>query len=328
MRIVRFFFFSILGLTITGAIFFFLGRNLLLIYSSNLLSRSVERLNKGNFSTHCQERFAGNQESYPQIRFTSEKDFNLEVVCSSFEEKPIILEEKHLPPLVEKTSTTSGFILKKAAYPSYIELKSMGRKATAYIEDNVYHFSFLSRPDLDYSMGPKSNCQAFASTCCSLDLETGLGQQITEVTDCPKSCYSQCAVRPIILSFNNRPADDQGVIYLKSGQAVSFAYVVTASLQNPFGEQSVASSSVGSSLRSLISPEQKKGLSAALPIMITIDFGDGQSFQSQSLQESLDHVYTCGAALCYYQVRIQAIDAAGVSSLDDELSRLTVNVSR
>lgn len=330
MRIFKIFFMALVALVVASFFLGLLSREFLLAYSSTLLANDIKKLKAQNYQGMCESQFATQAGYYTQLRFTSVQEYNLEVVCKDFAEQPLILASRHLPLLVKKTSATAGLVVENDALPTYIELSILGRTATAYVEGLNYHFSYWKKPNLDFSQGPLTTCQALNATCCRLEIESGLGEARAGVSDCPKSCYAQCATRPQLLSFNSRPAAENRAVALRSGDAITFAYVVTNTIQSAFaGEISAdtASASPLLTLESLFETSPTRSQSALLPITVTVIFGDGDSHVSQNLQESFDHVYTCKTRLCYYQVILQATDALGIPSLDNELAHLTIKVT-
>jgi hypothetical protein len=328
MRVFKIFLISLLVLAVVLAGAFFVGREVLLGVTSSILSAASKQLEGKKYAGRCLERFGTEQDSFTQLRFLDEKNFQLELVCEDFVSQPIVLETGNLAPFVKKTSLTSGLIFQEDALPSYVEFSALGRNFSAYVEDEKYHFTLGQRPDLDYSAGPASSCSAFSSTCCDLAAESGQGQQSAGATDCPKSCYQRCLARPILLSFNSRPTMQKQKVSLRSGETLSLAYVFTDSVESAFvgEEEKAATQSLQQQLQTLLRNTESHRQAALLPLQVTLDFGDGQTAVSANLQDTFDHVYTCMTATCYYEVQIQAVDASGVPSAENELNRITVEV--
>ncbi len=335
MRIIKFVFFSLIGLLVFAFLGFFIGREILLTWGSTMIRADYNSLLKQNYADKCSQRFAYNQEYWVQLRFTSNKAYNLEVVCADFTASPILLASKKLPPLVYKTSFGSGFIVSDQL-PAWIEISALGRKLFIYTDAKEIHSGYLSKPDLDYDDGPPTVCQAYNYQCCSLDLESGLGTQITTATDCPKSCYESCLLRPIILSFSSTPAFDgvTRIVEINSGEAVTFSYVLGNGKEDAFAGQISKTitdqESFWDKLQTIFATKSTtpKDNGIALPIAVSVSFGDGNIYQSANLQDTFDHVYVCQTRICYFQAQITAQDARGVLSVDNELANMVVKVNR
>ncbi len=333
MRILKFFFFSLFGLGIFGSIAFFLGREVLLVWASTVLRVDYEFLSKKSYGEECVRQFSYGQDYSTQIRFTSNKNYNLEIVCADFISSPIILSTKKLPPLVYKTSFGSGFIRDDEELPNFVELTSLLRKLFVYTEGNKMHSSYFVKPDLDYNNGPVSTCQAHNYQCCSLDLQSGLGEQFTEVNDCPKSCYQSCLLRPVILSFNTRPSMDDATrtVEINAGEVITFSYVIGNGKKDVFqGQLSTAmKESFFEKVQTILNKENDGSIGGgiALPLDVVIDFGDGNQFKGENAQETFDHNYVCQNKTCYFQATISVADARGVLSVDNELANMVIKVN-
>lgn len=332
MRILRFFLFSFLGISVLTGLAFFFGREILLLWGSSMLQTDYNSLSKKGYGQECVQQFAYNQEYWTQLRFTSNKEYNLEVVCADFVASPIVLESRKLPPLLFKNSFGSGFILDERELPSFVELSALGRKVFIYKDAQKIHANYIFKPDLDYVDGPLSSCQAHNYQCCSLDVQSGLGEQTTEVNDCPKSCYQSCLLRPVVLSFNSRPALDleTRMVELRDGEALTLTYVLGDGKNDAFGNQLIKDQAVPllEKMQTLLSKKSDGDQSKSEYTVVTIDLGDGETWQSIKLQDDHEHVYKCQSRTCYFQVKLSAKDQQGVLSADNELSKMVVKVSR
>lgn len=333
MRILTFFFTSLLGALGLGVILFFFGRELLLVVGGAMLKSDFDSLRDQSFAGECIQQFGYAQESHNQIRFLSPRTYNLEVVCADFIDTPIKISEKQLPLLVNKTSATTGFILSSNELPTFVELSALGRNLWVYADGGDLHTNYLTKADLDYQTGPDSACSAYNATCCALETESGVGAAITTATDCPKSCHTACSLRPTLLSFNSRPGFDpsERVVEVRSGEPVTLSYVIANGKSDVFAGQLIKDEQTGwfDRLQALFrgtQGQEKQGL--ALPVTVVVDLGDGTTWQGQSLQDTFDHVYTCANRICFFQIRLTASDAAGVLSADNELAKMVVKVSR
>lgn len=333
MRILKFFLFSFLGLLIVGLLSYFFGREILLVLGSSMIKSDYDSLLSKSYGQKCAEQFDYGQESWTQIRFISDKEYNLEVVCEDFTASPIILESKKLPPLLFKKSSGSGFVIDDSKSPAFIELTSLGRNLFIYTDEQIIHSNYLSKPDLDYDQGPISSCQSYNHQCCTLDIQSGLGDQLTNVNDCPKSCYESCLLRPGVLSFTSRPALDDATrtVEINSGEAITFSYVLSNGKDDVFEGQisNVSKESFFEKLQTVFSEKKsnQKDNELAFPLQSVIDFGDEQVFQSENSQDSVDHIYTCQSRICFFQAKINVKDARGVLSSDNELAKMVVKVN-
>lgn len=332
MRIIKFLFFSLLWILGLGSIIFFLGRELLLVWQSSVIKSDYNSLLNNNHAVICTEKYSYAQDSWSQLRFVSNKEYKLEAICSDFATLPLEIKTRKLLPLVSKTSSSSGFNTSENALPSFIEISVLGRKTYLYTDGKEIHSTYFKKPDLDYDQGPLSSCEAHNYQCCSLDWESGVGEQLADVNDCPKSCFSSCLLRPSILLFNTRPAFDDltRTVAVSSGESVSFSYVVGNGKSDAFSGQldQEENKSWLKKIQALFtkSDENADLEGIALPVTVTIDFGDGQTWQSSNLKETTEHTYTCINKSCYYQATINAKDAQGVLSANNELAKMVIKV--
>lgn len=346
MRTLRIFFLSVLAMAGLAFLAVFFGRELLLIMAGNDLKDARQYLIKNSKLNQCQDSFAISKTAWSQIRFIDQRHYNLETVCSDFPTKPVLLEQRTLPILVKKGAGASGFIFDEAANPSQLVLTAFGKHLTVYSEAN--DISYGQAPILAYTMGPASSCQAFNYQCCQAEVEQGVGEAQGLATDCPKNCHQSCQTRPLLLSFNGQPLSnvDSKLVELRAGQTATFAFVLSDGQQELFTNQVFEpKNTAAEDLEATVSLAKKKeSLSdlfdqllvffspaksnrAQLPIQTTISFGDGQIYQTTDLQGSVEHVYTCATATCYFEVQLQAQDATQIPSVLNELSHLTVKVS-
>ena len=330
MRILKFFFTSFLQLGVIGLIFFFSLREILLVYSASALKSDYELLLAKNYGQMCGQQFGYTQDYWTQLRFLTAKQYQLELVCADFESQPIVLDSKSLPILVAKDSLGSGFVVDDKKLPYTIRLTVLGRSIHVFSESHKMYSQYLFPRDLDYALGPVTACQAHGYQCCILDIQSGQGNQVTEAEDCPKSCFESCLLRPMVLSFNSRPAVDfeSRLVEVNVGQSVTFSYVIGNGKGDVFAQQlDKTSSSLWDRIQVLLSKNvQTSGLS--LPVQITLDFGDGEHVLSQNLQDTFEHVYTCSSRTCFFNVTLTATDALGVSNLDSELSKIIIKANR
>ena len=332
MRILKIFFSSLLiiGLLLVIAVFF--GRGLLLSIASQQLQQAQEQLSKHAHLTACREQFTSSDQAWGQLRFTDARHYQLETVCSDFVKKPIVLDQRSLPLLVRKSAGASGFTFDEEQNPSQITLSCLGKKIVVFSEENQLDTA-QEAPNLSYVAGPPASCQAFSYQCCREEVQQGVGTVQSLAEDCPRSCYASCQGRPLIVSFVGRPithANSQQV-EVQAGLPASFAFVVSDGQQELFADQLVAKSPAGSQWWQAILTALGQAEPAAVaqaPIITTIDFGDGQDYQTEDLQDTIEHVYTCKTDTCYFTAQISALDQLGSQAVSNESSQITVKVYR
>jgi hypothetical protein len=334
MRILKFFFAALLISVVLGAAVVLVVREIVLVVGASMLAADYKNLQGRSYGQTCVGQYGYAQEYFTQIRFLTNKEYVKEVVCADFTSTPILLESKKLPIFLFKTSMGSGFVLDERDTPLVVELRALGRKIFIYTEEGRMQSSYLRAADLDYELGPVSSCQAHDYQCCNLEVQSGVGEQLTRVNDCPKSCYESCLLRPVVLALNTRPYLDPEtrIVEARSGEAVSFSYVIGDGSDQIFagqiqaGEQVSLSEKLQVLLAGLRSGDNLTGV--VLPVTVTLDFGDGEIWQSNNLQDSADHQYACASQTCYFQVKLSVSDAAGVLSVDNDLSKMRVRVDR
>jgi hypothetical protein len=318
----------------------FFGREILLIMATADLKRAANFLLSTSHLVNCYDGFSRSPAAWGQLRFVDDQNYVLETVCSDFPKRPILIENRSLPIFVKKVEGASGFIFNtQKPVASEITINSLGKDQFIYKEINDLE-SGQAPTTLDYIAGPASQCQAFNFQCCQEDIELGIGSNQELATDCPKSCYSSCQPRPLVVSFNAMPAslENRRIISVRSGQPVTFAYVVSEGEQELFSGQVMVDGKKDDSplqwksrlktLMQLISNIEDDSLKRVqLPITNTIFFGDGQTKTTQNLQGVVEHVYTCSEAVCYFEAWIEAQDARLTKSADNELNRLKIIVS-
>jgi hypothetical protein len=229
-----------------------------------------------------------------QLRFTSSTEYVVEVICGSFVLDPILVERQELPMFVEKRIGNSGIVWGTGR--SGIVLEVFGRSAAIGIENELTFTDSGSANDL--GTGPRTACAGYGFQCCQPETTAGQGEQLTGVMDCPRSCFTTCLARPVILSFTTQPFYDQATrtLTVVPNDPVDFAYVASAG-NNP-------------------------------SVTVTIEFGDGQTQQLSTLSGLATHTYSCQQARCEYQATVRAVDGDGIEAAATPLTMITVVVSR
>jgi hypothetical protein len=306
MRVLKFFFSSFIILAILAATIGLIGREILLQWGLNTIKGSLSvmrRTASGGGSTlyvqQCQQKgvvVAPNESivGAVQMRFTSDTEYVVEVICGSFVLDPIMVESKTLPMFVTKKIGNSGIIWGTGR--SGIVLEVFGRSGAVGIE-NELTFTDSGSATSNLGTGPRSACAGYGFQCCQTETTVGQGEQLSGVTDCPRTCFSTCTARPVILSFTSQPFYDQATrtLTIKASDPVDFAYVASQ------GTTSL--------------------------VTMTINFGDGQSEEFKTLNGSTSHTYACARANCDYQASIQAVDAEGIEAVATPLTMIKVKVT-
>lgn len=282
---------------------FLIGREVLLALGVTRLRESLTaaralRLAPGLVASQCEisalSDIAQATVEQVQLTFTSDTEFQLEIVCRAALRDPVVVSTFKLPPLVKKVPGTSGLIWDKGT--TGVTLEVWGRRRSLILEANAPMVINGYLP-AGIGTGPMASCSGYGYTCCPTDSSVGNGLQTSLVNDCPRTCFSQCLSRPVILSFNSQPFYDleTRIISVTSGESVTFNYVT-----DPGAGQTG---------------------------QVKLDFGDGTQDVSSEATGSLTHTYTCAEASCEYSVQLTVRDDRGTESAATPVSRLIVNVS-
>ena len=253
---------------------------------------------------------ADNTAPVSQIRFTSDTEYVLEVVCPGYTFAPIILGKGKLDRFISKVPGTSGILLGEAR--TGVELAAFAdvqkqvntwlnrnfpyiEKTKSVVLENNQFIVVQSNEDL--GAGPIASCEGFGYQCCQPDSQIGVGNNMPGLVGCEKTCYSACASRPVVLSFTSNPFYDikDRTVRISGNESVDFAYVIDPG--------------------------------AAKSGSVLLDFGDGKSDQASELTGLLSHSYTCASSSCQYSAVLKAIDNVGVESAQTQISQIRVIVS-
>lgn len=319
MRILRLIISAFLFFAVIIVAGFFLVRELLLYWGTSNIRSSLREMvlarNRGSFSSQCNEfgsRAIGNDSLVTyQLRFISSTEYLVEAVCSGFQYDPILIAQGELPQFVTKVPGTSGFNF--GFEQSAIEIEVFSHEIEKITQSTGFDFSFLSKKrylvtengvlikadEMGYvPEGPVTVCSGYGYQCCNEVSHFGVGDRITGLPDCEQSCYSSCASRPVVLSFNSNPLLDQKTrsVTVQSGSSVQFTFV---------GDSGKATSMSG-----------------------ILDFGDGDKAPVSGLAGQVSHIYECKLARCEYEVKITLEDNWGVKSADLNSNKMKVIVIR
>lgn len=318
MRILRILFTGFLVVVLLAAGAFFGSREVALWWAARSLVSSVEELSraevKGTFAQQCQRTVGSDVftkiEPEYQLRFLSDTEYALEVLCGAAAKEPVLIARKTLPLLVSKVPGSSGLLPKEplsgvrlttfAAEFDFIK-EYVGSVPDILIKERALVLSdgdILADTDaVELGVGPSTSCEGYGYICCDAQTQMGAGESISDIPSCPTSCFSSCITRPVLLSFTTAPFLNPQTrsVTIAPGGTVSFHYVADA------------------------------GKSSNLQVLIK--FGDGKTEQLQGATGNVEHTYMCGSGSCQYKVQIELTDAWGVSSLPGKLDTVAVSVS-
>lgn len=302
MRILSFIVKVLIGGAVLVGIGFFVSREVLLqiaisqLKSDTAQMRSIAR-NTGAYIQNCQRQgttgISGQFIDAIQLRFISDTEYVVEVVCSELRITPIEVLSNSLPMMVEKVPGSSG--LTWGVEPSAVSLAIWGRQRSLGIEEESI-VPALSPAEVGTAMAPPTSCEGFGYTCCQQELTIGTGELISRAQDCPQTCYQQCQDRPIVLSVTTQPFYDQATrtVTVQRGQPLQAGFVIDAQ-----GLENVAT---------------------------TLNFGDGATQNFTEINGTASHTYQCSAPSCTYTLSVSAEDSSGISSAQTPLSQIKVVV--
>lgn len=318
MRILRLIISAFLFFVVIIVAGFFILRELMLLWGTSKIKSSLREMslsqNRGSFATQCYELGAkapaGESLVTYQLRFISSTEYIVEAVCEGLEFDPILIAQKTLPQFVTKVPGTSGFTL--SSEQTAIELEVFRKEIDDISQKTGFDLSFLDRKKLLVSQsgvlikssdttilsanGPITACDGYGYECCDEISHFGVGDKITGLADCKDSCYSSCASRPVVLSFNTSPVMDRAnrSVSVRSGNTVEFTFVADSG--------------------------DSKSMSGV------ISFGDGDKAQISGLAGQESHTYSCALTRCEYTAKIVLEDNWGIKSADLMTNKVKVIV--
>lgn len=305
MRVLKFLFSAFIILAILAVAGGLMAREVLLQMGINTIKTSLSVMRRsaagGGATTYvqqCQQKgvvVAPGESIIGELhlRFTSSTEYVVEVVCGSFVLDPILVETQELPMFVSKRAGSSGIVWGTGR--SGVVLEVFGRSAAVGIDDELTFTDSGAATAL--GTGPRSACAGYGFQCCQAETMIGQGEQLNNVTDCPRTCFSSCTARPVVLSFVTQPFYDQETrtLAVSASDPIDFAYVVSAGT----------------------TPQAT----------VTLDFGDGQTEQLTELQAVVSHTYSCARPSCEYQALIKVVDAAGIEAAGTPLTMIKIRVT-
>lgn len=300
MRILRFLFSSFIIIGALVVVAALLAREGLLLWGTSTVRSSLTELQAISRTATEYVRMC-RQKGTPadqvaierlQLRFVDSHEYVLEVLCTQFTLDPIVIRSQKLPPFVEKIPGSAGIIWGNDR--SGVVLQTFGRQRSVYVDKREIT---TGSPSTSLGTSPVSSCGGFGYMCCQEETQSGVGEPYTQVNDCPKSCYHQCVVRPVLLSLATDPFPEgqNRVLTITNGTNVTFSYV--ASFE---GKQ---------------------------PVKVTIDYGDGAQDELNTLTGETAHTYACTPGReCQYTVQVKVVTAQNITSADTPLTRMTIKV--
>ena len=299
MRIIKFIFKSVLSTAILVSVGFLLAREILMFMGVSKVKSSLSTLRSASvqksYFTKCKEKGSvfidGDDPAVMQLRFVSDNEYVLEVLCSQFSIDPILLERVQLPMFIKKVAGQTGIIWGDTR--SGIALEAFKKQRSIGVEDRVIT-SFST--DSELGVGPITSCAGYGFSCCRYESEQGSGEQFSGSLDCPKTCFSSCEDRPIILSFNTQPflnLKDRSVT-INNGESITFSFVIDYGLTDS--------------------------------VAVEVNYGDGQVDSFYKDSQTFTHDYQCSKKECSYSVKLSAKNSQGISAVDLPIMNMLVLV--
>ena len=251
MRILKIFFTAVLILLILGFFGSFAGKQILLSTALRQVKADIKFLSKSSTPSgliqDCLEYGTSFSDDGPlvrtQIRFTSGGNYVLESVCEAEESLRSVIKKKSLPPLVRISKSQSGIIQGQEAHG--IELYIFDKTGTIYVDNGIVTTTTKSVDDLNiiFNDGPPTVCGGYGYSCCNDGFQTGQDFQQINALDCPKSCYSSCIEKPVVLNFNSEPAasSDSRIVFLNSADFIEFVYTISNVKGDVFAQENLFS---------------------------------------------------------------------------------------
>jgi hypothetical protein len=349
MRVLKIFFTSLLILLVLGAAAGLIARELLLYTGISQLRSAAKELRSlqvgQDFTQNCLNYGGlpdeGQAVVQSQLRFISDKDYVLEVVCRGTQTTEIgeslgkIIRKDSLPPLVTKDSGQSGIIDGWDFHG--VTLSILGRTGAVYRDDSFVRsdFSYPEDSRLQFENGPVTSCEGYGFECCDDAYQVGQDRQNTQAIDCPRSCYASCAERPVVLVFNSDPSPNyqNQIVNVQAGDLIEFYYTVNdvagdAEVRAAFVKEEAPELTWDEKLLRIFDQLFNRRSAKDSLDHIVITFGDGESAQVSDLQGMVTHAYTCdNRQLCVYNATIQAVTVSGLTSNLGETSKIEIHVT-
>lgn len=237
---------------------------------------------------------AGMSAQSVQLRFTSDTEYQVEVVCTFFSNDPIVVQTYKLPPMVKKVSGQAGFTSTSKAVTGGLILEVYGRRTSLMIIDNKYKAVQGSHEIVGAQ--PEATCGGYGYACCSVETQIGTGSVFSAASDCPTECFSSCRPRPSVLKFTSDPNPDlkTRTVTISKGAPITFYYVIDP------GQMAQATTE--------------------------IQFGDGQKQDFPEQDNNYTYQYQCAEVECRYTAQIVVSDVTGTTSVPTSISSINIVV--
>lgn len=319
MRILRFLLSFLIFISIVGIVVFFIARELLFWMGTNSVREALLTLQRaqtrGNYYSQCLQNTGDsvNQDVSVllQMRFINERDYVLEAVCNGVRYDALVIGRDSLPYGMTKLPGTAGVIwgnslstitvtifdapLTEIENVTGLSLSFLRKYSTIGVDENKVVYSEISEQK---GISPISSCEGYGYQCCHADRQIGVGEQITGLDECEKTCFSSCISRPVLLAFTTNPFftdTSTRTVEINSGESVTFAFVGSA--------------------------ESSEWMQAIL------DFGDGQQTSIMSTRGEAHHRYDCPTGGCEYNANVTLLDQWGSESSATGLSTIRIVVN-
>lgn len=298
--LVKYSLFLIIGAGVIGLIareaFLFWGTQQVRIAENKMEVAGGARL-KTQYDAQCRAKGssrAGMSARLIQLRFTSDTEYQSEVVCDFFSNDPIVIETYTLPPFVKKVSGQAGFVWNSKGTTGGIILEVYGRKTTLVSEEKK--FKMTQGAQVVPGVQPEATCGGYGYACCSPETQVGTGDLFRQASDCSSECYPTCLPRPTVLKFTSDPNPDlkERKIILGKGVPITFYFV------SDTGASNIATTQ--------------------------IQFGDGQTQDFAENEARYTYQYQCAQVECQYTAQILITDPNGVTSVPTSISTIKIVV--
>lgn len=266
--------------------------------ATRLVKDELESLNPDSGRTEHREQSCVNAPgsspySVPiayQLRFLTDSEYQVELVCSYIEEAPVLMRTGKLPFLVTKLPGSTGFYYSL----SKREQSSVGLSAIWFTRFFVLDGITVSKSNsLVKNVNPISVCSGYGYTCCEQGVYAGVGDVNSNAKDCPSTCFSACSPLPYVESFNADPYPLDGSTIQMQGTSQNVIFSYAASSRGP----KIA--------------------------YVTINYGDGSQDKSVEKSGIFTHQFEC-ASSCRIPVTLTATDVTGQVSVENPHATLYI----
>jgi len=335
MRIIKAILKSLIVLGIIGLIVGLIGREVLLFFALRQVKSSLKHITNIDrdqvYAAQCMSKGSTQDVTgkvhHSQLRFIDDSQYVTEVICNGFDFSPIEIDQVKLMPLVERQSGHSGLML---GLDTAVNVECVGRTAAVRFKDTFLDTEYQS-VKIEKGAGPKTECEAFGYQCCDHKYQAGVNGQVTNVNDCPDSCFYECQDRPLVLNFTTIPYSQSlsRSLTIKNNQEVTFNYLVSPTQDDSFAGAVIETefdNPIEEYLYKISSFfDQQNGDQNQVEVIL--DFGDGQQEKLMTLQDSTAHTYSCTTNKCEFTASLSVKNAQDIKSYQDVHSQVKINVT-